>query len=52
MHGVSGVKNFKYVCSGILCCVLSDQSEIMTLYIVFNLWIRPGFIFESGLKEF
>jgi hypothetical protein len=26
----------------------SDQSEFMVLFMVFNLWIRSGFIFESG----
>jgi hypothetical protein len=28
-------------------CVWSDQSEFMALFMVFNLWIGPGFIFES-----
>jgi len=41
--GVSCVKNFKLVCYGFLWCLWSDQSEFMVL----NLWIGPGFIFES-----
>jgi hypothetical protein len=28
-------------------CLWSDQSEFMALCMVFNLWISPGFIFES-----
>ena len=25
----------------------SDQSEVMAVFIVFNMWISPGFIIES-----
>jgi len=28
-------------------CLWSDQSEFMALFMVFNLWIGPSFIFES-----
>ena len=28
-------------------CVWSDQSEFIVPFMVFNLWIHPGFIFES-----
>jgi len=28
-------------------CMWPDQSEFMALLKVFNLWIGPGFIFES-----
>jgi len=38
MYGVSN-KNFK--------CVCSDQSEFMDVFMVFNLWIDAGCIFES-----
>jgi hypothetical protein len=47
MDGVSGVKNFKYMCAGFLClCVWSEQSEFMAAVMVFSLWIGRGFIFE------
>ena len=29
-----------------MLCLLSDQSEFMALFMVFNLWIGPGCIFE------
>ena len=32
-------------CSGFLSCLWSDQSEFMALFMVFNLWIDPGFYF-------
>jgi len=32
----------------LLFCLLSGQSEIVVLVIVFNLWFGPGFIFESS----
>jgi len=35
------------ICSGLLYCVCSDTYEFLTLFTVFNLWIGPGFIFES-----
>jgi hypothetical protein len=28
-------------------CLRSDQSELMALFMVFNVYIGPGFIFES-----
>jgi len=28
-------------------CLWPDQSEFMALFMAFNLWIGPGFIFES-----
>jgi len=28
-------------------CLLRDQSKFMALFVVFNLWIGPGFIFEA-----
>jgi hypothetical protein len=28
-------------------CLQSDRFEFMGLFMVFNLWIGPGFIFES-----
>jgi integral membrane sensor domain MASE1 len=28
-------------------CLWADQSEFMAIFMVFNLWIGPGFIFES-----
>jgi hypothetical protein len=30
-----------------MLCLWSDQSEFMAIFVVFNLWIGPGFIFES-----
>ena len=48
MDGVSGVKNSAYVWSGFLCCVCVVISlSSLVLFMVFNLWIGPGFIFES-----
>jgi hypothetical protein len=32
----------------LLLFLWSDQSEFMALFMVFNLWISSGFIFESG----
>ena len=29
-----------------MLCLWSDQSEVMALFMVFNLWIGPVFIFE------
>ena len=38
----------RYMCSGFIVMYLwSDQCEFMDLFMVFNLWIGPGFIFES-----
>ena len=45
--GFSGLKNFKYMFSGFLCCLWSDQLEFMVVFMVFNLWVGPGFTFES-----
>ena len=46
-HGVSGVKNFNYMCFGFLCCVCSLISlGSWLVFVVFNLWIGPGFTFE------
>ena len=28
----------------------SDQSEFMVLFMVFNLWMVPGFIFQSVIN--
>ena len=39
---VSG-QNFKYICSFFLCCVLVSLISWLT-FMVFNLWIGPGFI--------
>jgi len=37
-----------YTCVLDFGVLLSDQSEFMALFfMVFNLWIGPGFIFES-----
>ena len=37
-----------FMCSGFfLSCLWSDQSEYMPPFMIFNLWIGPGFIFES-----
>jgi len=45
--GVNGVTNFKYMCSGSTVLYLwSGQSALMLLFVVCNLWIGPGFIFE------
>ena len=41
------VKNFKYVCPEFLCCLWSDEPVFVSVLMVFNLWIGPGFIFES-----
>ena len=42
----SGVK--KYMFLGMFVSgLLSDQSDFMALFMAFNLWIGPGFIFES-----
>ena len=30
-----------------MSCLWSDQSEFMAPIMVFNLWIGPGFVFES-----
>jgi len=30
-----------------LCCLFSSQSEFMSLFMVYNLLIGPGFIFET-----
>jgi len=30
----------------LVSCLWSDQSEFMALFVAFNLWIGPGFIFE------
>ena len=30
-----------------MLCLWPDQSYFMALFMVFNLWIGPGFIFES-----
>jgi ABC-type multidrug transport system permease subunit len=30
-----------------MLCLWSDQSVSMALFMIFNLWICPGFIFES-----
>jgi hypothetical protein len=27
-------------------CLWPDQSEFMALFMVFNVWVGPGFIFE------
>ena len=29
-----------------MLCLRSDQSEFMALFMVFNMWIGPVFIFE------
>ena len=29
-----------------MLCLLSDQSEFMALFMVFNLWFGAGFIFQ------
>jgi len=45
---VNYVKNFQYVFSGFLCCVGGlVRLEFMSVFKVVNLWIGPGFIFES-----
>jgi len=31
-----------------MLCMWSDQSEFRALFMVFNLWIGPGFIFEPS----
>jgi hypothetical protein len=30
-----------------MLCLWSDQSELMAVFMVFNLWVGQGFIFES-----
>jgi hypothetical protein len=30
-----------------MLCLQSDQSDVVAVVMVFNLWIGPGFIFES-----
>ena len=30
-----------------MLCLWSDRSEFMVLFVVFNLWAGPGFIFGS-----
>jgi len=30
-----------------MLCLWLDQSELMVLFMVFNLWVGPCFIFES-----
>jgi hypothetical protein len=36
IDGVSGVKNFKYMCFGLLLCLLSDESEFEAHFMVFR----------------
>ena len=45
-HIISGVKNFKYMCSGLLCCVCGLISVSSWLFYCFLLLSGPGFIFE------
>jgi hypothetical protein len=33
-----------------MLCLSSDQSEFMALFMGINLWIGPGYIFESCSK--
>jgi len=44
--GVSGVKNLNTCVWIFVLCLLSDQSEYMALFMMFNLWSGPGLIFE------
>jgi len=38
--------NFKYICFLLLLlCLWPGHSDFMALFMVFNLWIGPGFIF-------
>ena len=43
--GVSDVE-FKYVFWIFVLYRWSDKSEFMAFFMVFNLWIGPGYIFE------
>ena len=43
--GFSGVKIFNTCVLDF--CIMYDQSQFMAVFTVFNLWISPGFIFES-----
>jgi len=50
--GVSGFKNFKYLCSSFLCCVCGVISLCSWLFFMdSDLWIGLGFIFESVLNS-
>ena len=40
------IVNFKQVCSAFLHCICGLINEFMALFMVFNLWNDPGFIFE------
>ena len=46
--------NFKYTCSGFLChvCGLVSPSSLFFFFMVFNLSLGPGFIFEPCCKFF
>ena len=33
-----------------MLCLWSDQSEFMVLFMAFNLWAGPGFIFGSVIN--
>ena len=33
-----------------MSCMLSDQSDFMDVFMVFNLWVSPGFIFEPCIN--
>jgi len=47
--GVSGVKNFKiHVFWIFVSCQWSDHTEFLADFMVFNMWIGLGFIFESS----
>ena len=35
-----------------MLCLCSDQSQFMALFVGLNLWIGPGFIFESSSSSF
>jgi hypothetical protein len=41
------ILNMVYVFWIFVPCLWSDQSEFMLLFLVFNLWVGTGFIFES-----
>jgi hypothetical protein len=45
--GASGVKSFKiHIFWIFVSCLWSDHTEFMADFMVFNLWIGLGFIFE------
>ena len=45
--GVRSVYIFKYMCSGFLWCLWSDHSQLLAVFMVYNLFIGSDFISVS-----